>query len=215
MVASVLDGLLPWVSQCRGKVLEVGCGGKPYRHLVPPECVYQGLDHEMAQERFDYRSPDVVYFRGGKFPLPDNSFDFLFHTEVLEHVFDTREFLHECQRVLKPGGGMFFSVPFQVRYHYIPHDYWRFTPAALQILLQENGFYDIVISPRGTDITVASYKLYSVILRLMQGGLLQKLFGVLFSPLAALAIFTGYFSMRLGIGSQDDCLRYNVAAKRT
>lgn len=40
------------------------------------------------------------------------SLDLLVHSDVLEHVYDTRQALRECARVLRPGGVMLFTVPF-------------------------------------------------------------------------------------------------------
>jgi len=42
----------------------------------------------------------------------DESFDVVIHSDVLEHVPDYRRALTEMRRVTRPGGGMFFSVPF-------------------------------------------------------------------------------------------------------
>ncbi len=131
-VASVVRDLAPVLAAAAGgKVLEVGCGDSPYRRLVPESCRYRGLDWA-GSENFRYRPREgVLRFDGGNFPLRDRSFDLVFHTEVIEHVWDTGNFLEECLRVLKPGGRLFFTVPFAARYHYAPHDYWRFTPSAL------------------------------------------------------------------------------------
>lgn len=42
----------------------------------------------------------------------DRSLDYILHTDVLEHVFDTRKALQECRRVLVEGGAMIFTAPF-------------------------------------------------------------------------------------------------------
>lgn len=42
----------------------------------------------------------------------DQSFDLVVHADVLEHVPDFRRAFGELRRVTRPGGGMFFSVPF-------------------------------------------------------------------------------------------------------
>lgn len=211
-VSSVLIHLVPWLKSLSGDVLEIGCGAQPYRHLLPEMCNYHCLDSVIAAEAFGYTMPDVTYYNGAEFPFPSASFDYLFHTEVLEHVYEARAFLAQCRRVLRDGGQMFFSVPFQARYHYIPHDYWRFTPAALERILAESGFQTEVIHPRGTDLTVAAYKVLGVIYRLLSGTLMEKLVGVLSSPVAILSLCIGHLSMRWQVGSQHDCLGYCVVA---
>jgi len=211
-VASVLRALKPWLAGLKGNVLEVGCGAQPYRHLIPSRCAYLGMDWHKAQTAFGYRAADVIHFDGRTFPLKEGFFDNVFHTEVLEHIDAPLRFLRECHRVLKPGGGLFFSVPFQARYHYIPHDYWRFTPAGLEILLARAGFSDWDIAPRGNDIVVAAYKVVSLGFRWLSGKDRSLLLGLAFAPVAGLALAAGHLFLRLDVGSTDDCLGYNVRA---
>src|SRR6185436_7696837 len=168
-VRTVAKAVSAWLPRRTGQVLEVGCGLQPYRRYLPPEVGYVGLDWAGAGEGFGYSVPDVVHYDGGRFPFDDGRFDSVFHTEVLEHVFDVRTLLSECRRVLRPGGEMLLTVPFQARFHYIPHDYWRFTPSALRRMLEEAGFEEIDVRPRGTDVTVAGYKGVGVAYRLLSG----------------------------------------------
>ncbi len=56
----------------------------------------------------------------------DKSFDYLLCFDVLEHIVDYAKALQECLRVLKPGGVMFFSVPFERDSpHNIVRAYWN------------------------------------------------------------------------------------------
>jgi SAM-dependent methyltransferase len=212
-MASVYRHLRPWLKECNGSLLEVGCGAQPYRHLVPSGCRYTGLDWEQSEAHFNYRLPDTIYYSGETFPFDDGTFDCLLHTEVLEHIYHPGQFLAECRRVLKPSGAMFFSVPFQARYHYIPHDFFRYTPAALERLLEEAGFQQVEIRPRGSDITVAAYKNMSVFYRWLQSGLFGMACGILLAPIALPVLIVGWLSLRLTAGSYDDCLGYTVTAK--
>jgi SAM-dependent methyltransferase len=195
-----------------GSLLEVGCGAQPYRHLIPQGCRYTGLDWEQAGANFDYFQPDTVYYSGDRFPFADASFDTLFHTEVLEHVYQARDFLKECCRVLKPSGTMLFTVPFQARYHYIPHDYFRFTPAALERMLGEAGFGNIRIKARGSDLSVAAYKTLSIFFRWSRSGPAGVALALFFAPLALPALLVGWLSLWLSLGSTEDCLGYTVTA---
>lgn len=211
-VRSVYRELAPWLAGLKKNVLEVGCGAQPYRHLIPCDCGYQGLDWEKADEHFAYKAPDTVTYSGETFPFPDNSFSNLFHTEVLEHVYDFRLFLAECRRVMVPGGSLFFSVPFQARHHYIPFDYWRFTKSALQSILEEAGFKNVEIVTRGNDLTVAAYKFVSLSYRWLLGGIFGKLLGTLSIPLVFICLLAGHYSLIVKTGSEDDCLGYVVRA---
>ena len=46
-----------------------------------------------------------------KLPFPDNSFDFIYSTNVLEHVQSPKLVIEESIRVLKPGGFLQFVIP--------------------------------------------------------------------------------------------------------
>jgi hypothetical protein len=213
-VCTVRRDVKAWLAQRRGSLLEVGCGDQPYRKLVPPECRYLGIDQGGTKDAFDMGSnEEIILYSGSIFPSSDSAFDSLFHTEVLEHVFHHREFLRECRRVLKAQGEMMFSVPFQARFHFAPHDYFRYTPSALQALLEEAGFEDITIAPRGTDITVAAYKSVAVFFRWAYGGVWSKFLFLLASPAAVLLLIIAHISLRWRLGSPDDCLGYTVTAK--
>jgi SAM-dependent methyltransferase len=212
-VASVFRHLKPWLAALSGEVLEVGCGAQPYRHLIPESCHYRGLDWQGAEKHFQYRTNDTIYYSGEQFPFADHTFDYLFHTEVMEHVYDLNLFLKECCRVLKPDGGFLCTIPFQARYHYIPFDFWRLTPAALQRIFTETGFQYIQVIPRGNDLTVAAYKVIGVLFRWAQGNWWDKIIALCCLPIGIIALIIGHLAMYFNWGSSDDCLGYTVTAK--
>ena len=117
---------------------------------------------------------------------------------------------------------MLFTVPFAARNHYIPDDYWRLTPASITRLLQEAHFTDIVVVPRGGDITVAVHKMnavcYRLIFRDIPNGLLRLINRAFFSLLLAAPVLSltllGHLSLLLKIGSPDDPLGYTVYCKK-
>jgi SAM-dependent methyltransferase len=212
-VCTVRRDVKAWLARRRGSLLEVGCGDQPYRSLVPAECQYLGIDQGGMKDEFGMGSnKEIILYSGAVFPCADGAFDSLFHTEVLEHVFNYREFLLECRRVLKPDGEMMFTVPFQARFHFAPHDYFRYTPSALRMMLEEAGFKDIEVAPRGTDITVAAYKTVAVCFRWAYGNVGSKLLFLATSPATVLLLALAHISIRWRLGSPDDCLGYSVTA---
>lgn len=67
--------------------------------------------------------------------FPDQSFDFIFSDQVLEHVEgDPQQAIDESWRVLRPGGIAVHTTCFINPIHPFPKDFWRFTPDALALL---------------------------------------------------------------------------------
>jgi SAM-dependent methyltransferase len=54
---------------------------------------------------------ELILYDGGRFPVPDESFDFVVSFQVLEHVKSTEHIFNECIRVLRPGGIMYHVIP--------------------------------------------------------------------------------------------------------
>jgi SAM-dependent methyltransferase len=200
-------------------VLDIGCGAQPLRSLLPDGITYIGIDIAESQERFGYRNPDTRYFEGNVWPVEDASVDLAFATETLEHVDDPAQFLSEAHRVLKPGGRLILTVPFAARWHFVPYDYWRYTPASLDLLLRGAGLADVRVYARGNAVTVAAYKDMALILPLLlpqagSGGerIARRVAGVAASPLLLALAAVANLSLRRDGG--DDCLGYTAFAGR-
>ncbi len=68
--------------------------------------------------------------------IPDGRFDFVVCTEVLEHTLQPFDAVLEIGRILKPGGLVFVSAPFNFRIHGPLPDCWRFTEHGLRALFK-------------------------------------------------------------------------------
>ena len=209
---TVIRDISPWLRMRSGVLLEVGCGDQPYRHLVPRDCRYLGLDIAATGVAFGTGlHPEYVHYDGGTFPYADSSVDSILHTETLEHVVDYAGFLAECARVSRPGGEMCFTVPFQARFHYIPHDYWRFTPTALMMITEQAGFGSVRVMARGDDVAVACYKALGVCYRV---GSRSAALLVVLAPIIVVLLAVSHWALWVEAGSGDDCLGYTVVARR-
>lgn len=121
-----------------GRLLDFGCGSKPYRSLFRVTA-YIGTDIE--ESGHDHHNEEIdVYYDGKTLPFDDASFDCIFSSEVFEHIFNLPEILGELYRVLKPGGNMLITVPFVWDEHEIPYDFARYTSFGIRHILTEKGF---------------------------------------------------------------------------
>ena len=204
----------------QGVVLDVGCGAQPFRPLIShPQSTYRGIDTDNAKAHFGYEMPDTAYFSGEVWPSADASADAVLCTETLEHVFETRSFLAQAARCLKDGGALVLTVPFAARWHFIPYDYWRFTPASLKKLLEATGFADVRVYARGNACTVACYKCMALVLLLLMPQTapgyavpLLRLLGLALLP--AFLVLAAIANLSLRGRGGDDCLGYTVVAAR-
>jgi SAM-dependent methyltransferase len=134
-----------------GKLLDVGCGTKPYRSLFVVD-EYVGLDIASESSR---KLGIADYFYDGKiFPFPAQEFDAVLCNQVLEHIFNPNEFLGEISRVMKPGAKMVLTVPFIWDEHEQPYDYARYSSFGLKALLEGNGFKVLKQEKLGADVSI-------------------------------------------------------------
>lgn len=221
-VSTTYNDVKKFLLTTNNRVLEVGCGLRPYSHLIPEKAKYSSIDWDGARDYFHYKDSNTIYYHGDVFPLKDSSFEFLFHTEVLEHIYGLDLFLKECHRVLTNGGKMFFTIPFAARYHYIPYDYWRLTAASLEKLLTKAGFKNILIKTRGSDVIVIITKTNAFFARIVMRkidnlflGMVNKvIFGIFFAIPWISFTLLGHALLFLKIGSVDDPLGYSVYCEK-
>jgi SAM-dependent methyltransferase len=69
--------------------------------------------------------------------IPANHFDYIVCTEVLEHTLQPFAAVKEIERLLKSGGFVFVSAPFNFRIHGPLPDCWRFTEHGLKALFKD------------------------------------------------------------------------------
>ena len=132
-------------SHARGRLLDIGCGNKPYEKMFAARISeHVGCDVVQSSEtRVD------VICEATAIPLPDATFDTVLCTQVIEHVADHRLLLREAFRLLKDDGILILSGPMCWPLHEEPYDFFRFTEHGLRYLLENVGFEVIQIQRNG------------------------------------------------------------------
>ena len=149
-----------------GRLLDVGCGIKPYRSLFKVT-EYVGLDIDSPVAR--QRGVADVFYSGQGFPFEARSFDAVLCNQVLEHVFNPDEFLAEIERVLRPGGKLLLTVPFVWDEHEQPWDYARYSSFGLKALLEKRGFRIVSHRKLRADVSVLFQLANAYLYKLAQG----------------------------------------------
>jgi SAM-dependent methyltransferase len=149
--------ILEFAPQIKGRVLDFGCGSKPYENLFVKAQSYTGVDIEVSGHQHIDSKVDV-YYDGKTLPFGDSQFDAVVSFEVFEHVFNLDEILSEVHRVTKDSGLLLFSVPFAWEEHEVPYDYARYTSFAIEHLLSMHG-YDVVAIRKTTTYLLTVWQM--------------------------------------------------------
>lgn len=117
-----------WAALENARVLEAGAGVGMYasqiRRRYSPHVECFDIEFERVLEA-KADTPHALVAAAEFVPYADDIFDTIISHEVLEHVVDDRQAMHEMVRVLKPGGRLVVFVPnrwypFETHGHY-----WR------------------------------------------------------------------------------------------
>ena len=133
-----------------GRVLEVGCGeGYGTAVLAGPADTVLGLDYDpttVAHAAATYPQAHFVRANLAALPVPSASFDLVATLQVIEHVWNHPEFVHECRRALRPGGRLLVTTPNRLTFTpgsdvpVNPFHTKEFTAAELAELITRCGF---------------------------------------------------------------------------
>jgi SAM-dependent methyltransferase len=129
------------------RIIDVGCGPGQFTDLIENhDCC--GIDF------YPYPNVNIIADISQMIPLEDDSADIAILSNVLEHVYDFQTLLKEIHRVLCPGGSILIVVPFMIKLHQQPYDFFRYTRHALECIGNEAGFADIQVDELGNFFDV-------------------------------------------------------------
>lgn len=200
----------------KGNVLDIGAGQSPYKFLLDPAATrYYGIDIAEANS-FGYDNPDVVSFDGKNIPFEDDKFDAVICTEVLEHVQEFQYLIDEIYRTSKKDADLIVTIPWSARYHYIPYDYFRYTPSSLKTMFSR--FSQVTIRNRGTDFAVIGSKVIVIFFRGFFPDRPWKYiflpFYLLCLPVLLISVLVAHLAIFFNIGSKEDPLGYTIILKK-
>lgn len=142
------------------RVLDVGCGMKPYYPWFADAVSYIGLDvvdNPAAELKGQVEA----------LPVDDQSFDIVLCNQVLEHCDDPAQAVRELRRVTAPGGRVLASTHGVQVYHPSPNDLWRWTHAGLEKLFRDNGDWATLDVRSGAGTTACVGMLLTQFLELL------------------------------------------------
>lgn len=133
-----------------GKTLDLGAGSAKYREMIKPK-----TSEYIAFDMMPGKNIDVV---GNvlDLPFPNDTFDTVISTQVLEHVEKPWVMVKEIYRVLKPGGVCILTAPFLTPYHPDPADFFRYTTQGVRSLFKNEGFEILECDYYGQAFTLFS-----------------------------------------------------------
>ena len=139
----------------KGKVLDIGCGSKPYRKYLLAVHEYVGMDENREVKPDVLGAAQNIAFSG-------EYFDSVICTEVLEHLPEPQIAIQEIRRVLKNGGFLYLTVPQEWSLHYEPNDFYRFTKFGIKYLLEKNEFEIIALERIGGIFSLLGQRIIDV-----------------------------------------------------
>jgi SAM-dependent methyltransferase len=134
-LSDLLLALKAHATDAKLDILDFGAGSSPYRSLFP-KANYRRADFAIGTGK----GLDFVLNESLQVAAPDNSFDLVLSTQVLEHVEQPENYLKECLRLLRPGGKLVLTTHGIYADHPCPLDLHRWTADGLAALCKKSGF---------------------------------------------------------------------------
>lgn len=142
-------------SHASGRLLDLGCGKAPlygvYKTLASEvTCVDWG--NSLHQTTYLDKEADLTK----PIDLPDQAFDTIILSDVLEHIPVPLDLCREIARLLAPGGKLIMNVPFFYPLHETPYDFYRYTEFALRRFMELSHMKVIQLEPIGGAVEIIS-----------------------------------------------------------
>lgn len=131
------------------RILDAGAGEQQYRQYCShlnyvsqdfSQYIPENNSEGLHLTKWDYGKLDIISDITS-IPEPDHSFDAIMCNEVFEHIADPIAAIKEFNRLLKPGGYLILTAPFNSLTHFAPHYYYTgFSKYFYEYHLPKNNF---------------------------------------------------------------------------
>lgn len=170
------------------KVIDVGAGELKYKKYFD-HCDYKSQDLCIGDANWDFSKIDI---KSSAYEIPeeDSSFDYVFCTQVLEHLEFPERAFSEFNRLLKLGGKLILTAPLGFGEHQAPFDFFRYTRGGLRSLGERYGFRLVSIEPHGGIFINLEYILWqskNIFLPFKNISIMRYFYFFIFFPLKILS----------------------------
>jgi ubiquinone/menaquinone biosynthesis C-methylase UbiE len=140
------------------KILDAGAGElknaplcNHLEYVSQDACQYEGMGDKKGLQAGEWDTSKIdIICDIADIPEPDESFDVILCSEVLEHIPEPSKALDEFYRLLKPNGVLIITAPFSSLVHFAPFYYSTgFSRYWYEHHLPERGFEIESIEPNG------------------------------------------------------------------
>jgi SAM-dependent methyltransferase len=121
----------------------------------------------IALDVFPYDEIDIVCDMQKVVPFKKSSFDAIVLMNVLEHVQQPERLVKTLTGLLRPGGSLIVTVPFLLKLHQLPYDFYRYSHEQLMNIGRSagiettrlEGYYDPISLVKESILNVRLYAL--------------------------------------------------------
>lgn len=139
-----------------GTFLDIGAADRWVASRLSADAHYIALDYPTTSDRFYGSKPDI-FGDASRLPIADACIDNVVCLQVVEHLRDPSGSLREMQRVLRPGGCAWLSIPFVYPIHNEPFDFQRYTEFGLRREAADAGFEWVGIERSHHALVASAY----------------------------------------------------------
>lgn len=149
-------------------VLDIGCGEGVQLEVLENRGFHKliGIDIALLRVKRAYKRAPISANAAGSaitLPFPKNYFDVVVCSEVIEHLPDVNAALSEMRRVVKPGGRIILSTPYDENIHYsVCIHCGKLTPNGGHLhSFEENGIKDL-LQAAGFEVDLSKGLMFAI-----------------------------------------------------